>query len=81
MQGAALAVATAPSVNISVHSFTSPLGTGKSPSLCYQATKTAPALGGEQTNQDSQGRSFTWLASVMERELSGFTQEIRNLPF
>lgn len=50
-------------------------GNWQSPSLCYQATGTAPASGGEQTNQDSQGRSFTWLAPVSERGLSGFTQD------
>ena len=50
-------------------------GNWQSPSLCYQATKTAPASEDEQTNQGSQRRSFTWLASKIERGLSGLTQD------
>lgn len=50
-------------------------GNWQSPSLCCQATKTAPASEDEQTNQGSQRRSFTWLASKIERGLSGLTQD------
>lgn len=46
-------------------------GNWQSPSPCCQATKTAPASEGWQTNQDTQRRSFTWLASKLEKGLSG----------
>lgn len=50
-------------------------GNWQSPSLCCQATKTVPASGGEQANQVTQRTGFTWLASKLERGLSGSTQD------
>lgn len=50
-------------------------GTWQSLSPCCQATKTAPALGGEQTDLVTQRRNVTWLASKMKRGLSGPTQD------
>lgn len=68
LQCAALAVATAPSMNTCSFIYCSS-GNWQSPSLCCQATKKVPASGGKQTNQDTQRRIFTWLVSKMERVL------------
>lgn len=90
---AARAVATSP-VWIFAHSLIAPLGPGHLHHRCCQATKTAPALRGEQTNQVTQRRNVTWLASKMKRGLSGLlrtmaagisrrvvgSQGIQNLP-